>query len=83
MYELIISEPAKKFIRQLQVKQISKIINSIETLSENPRPRGSKKLVGSNIYRIRVGDFRILYAIDDKIKIVDIRKVGYRKNIYE
>ncbi len=83
MYELIISEPAKKFIRQLQVKQISKIINSIETLSENPRPRGSKKLVGSNIYRIRVGDFRILYAIDDKIKIVDFRKVGYRKNIYE
>lgn len=60
MYEVIISEPAKKFIRQLQTKQISKIIGSIEKLSINPRPSSFKKLVGRNIYRIRVGDFRVL-----------------------
>ena len=50
-----------------------------------PRPPGSKKLVNSKeqTWRIRVGDYRILYTIEDQIKIVDIRKVGHRKDVYQ
>ncbi len=83
MYQVIISEPAKKFIRLLQKSSLKKVFGAIENLATNPRPAGCKKLIGSSIYRIRVGDYRILYAIDDKVKIVDVRKVGHRKDVYE
>ena len=49
-----------------------------------PRPAGSKKLQGAseNLWRIRTGDYRIIYAIEDTIKIIEIRKIGHRKDIY-
>lgn len=57
----------------------------MEKLSENPRPQGSKKLVGQNenLWRVRVGDYRVIYLIEDKIKVVEVRKAGHRKDIYE
>ncbi len=61
----------------------NKILRAILNLKNNPRPIGSKKLKGnSENWRIRVGNYRIVYSIDDKISIVDIRKVGHRKDIY-
>ncbi len=53
-------------------------------LSENPRPHGSKKLKGfENSYRIRVGDYRVIYEVHDDVLLVLIMKVGPRRNIYD
>lgn len=53
-------------------------------LANNPRPIGSKKLKGAseNLWRIRIGDYRVVYLIEDSIKIIEIRKIGHRKDIY-
>jgi len=61
------------------------ISHAIDALEENPRPSGCKKLKDAteNLWRIRVGDYRIIYVIADEVKIVDVRKVGHRKDIYE
>jgi len=57
----------------------------INGLAENPRPSGVKKLKGisEDLYRIRSGDYRVIYSISDQIRIVDIRKIGHRKDIYK
>ena len=84
MYKIIISESALKQLYQLQKNVVKKIRVSIEKLSENPRPNGVKKLKGNeeDLYRIRIGDYRVIYSIDDGVRIIDIRKIGHRKDIY-
>jgi mRNA interferase RelE/StbE len=69
----------------LQKQVVKKIEKAIDALAENPRPVGVKKLKGDSedLYRIRSGDYRVVYAIDDGIRIVDIRKIGNRKDIYK
>jgi mRNA interferase RelE/StbE len=51
---------------------------------KNPRPVGNKKLKGEyqDFYRIRIGGYRVIYPIEDKIRTVDIRQIGHRKDIY-
>lgn len=84
MYKIIISQSALKELLSLQKATVIRIQKAIEQLANNPRPTDIKKLKGSteNLYRIRSGDYRIVYAIDDSIKIIDIRKIGHRKDIY-
>ena len=61
----------------------SSIKVSIISLTENPRPQGFRKIKGRDGYRIRVGDYRIIYDIIDLELVVDIIDLGHRKNIYE
>ena len=70
---------------RLPVKTNTQISKAIDKLADNPRPAGCKKLKGEKEYmwRIRVGDYRILYTIAEEVKVVDIRKIGHRKDIYE
>ena len=83
-YEIVVSKSAQKELFRLPQQVNNRIIPAIFKLEEDPRPNGSKKLRGlTNLWRIRVGDYRIIYAIDDEIRIVDIRKVGHRKDIYQ
>ncbi len=83
-YQVIISNVATKELRNLPKEIIPVLYHKMLLLSEEPRPAGCKKLVGNKeaIWRIRVGDYRITYSIDDVICIVDIRHVGHRKDIY-
>ena len=62
----------------------SRVIESIRELSSNPRPSGVKRLVGKlqGVWRIRIGDFRLLYDIDDKAKKVVLLGLGHRRQIY-
>ncbi|WP_254412920.1 type II toxin-antitoxin system RelE family toxin [Dyadobacter diqingensis] len=84
VYQLIITNSAQKEIRNLQKTEVQKIIPAIQSLSENPRPPGCKKLVSvNNIYRIRIGNYRVLYSIDDLIRIVEISGVKHRREAYE
>jgi mRNA interferase RelE/StbE len=59
------------------------LFNLIQALSTNPRPHGCKKLKGRDGYRIRKGDFRIIYDVYDKLLIIEVIAVGDRKDIYD
>jgi mRNA interferase RelE/StbE len=84
LYEITVSKSASRELFKLPSKTNSKIVKVILTLAAEPRPQGSKKLKGgSNNWRIRIGDYRVIYNIDDEVLIVDIRKVGHRKDIYD
>ena len=84
-YSVVYSKTALKEIKSLPQPYARRIYEKTAMLAENPRPAGCKKLVGNKeeMWRIRAGDYRILYTIEDHVKIVDIRKVGHRKDIYE
>ncbi len=84
MYSVVVSKSAQKELQDLPTIVIQRIVPALKLLAENPRPVGSKKLKGStNAWRIRVGDYRVVYSIEDEIRIVDVRKIGHRKDIYE
>lgn len=85
MYQVTIARQALKELENLPKKSTLQIVKAIDDLSINPRPTGCKKLKGENEYlwRIRVGNYRVIYSIDDKIKIIDVRKIGHRKEIYD
>lgn len=76
-YKIVIERKAQKETEKNPVKYRSQIDEIIISLSSNPRPFGSKKLTEKEGYRIRVGNYRILYAVDDKAKVIVI----YRKKI--
>lgn len=82
-YNIVLSRRAVKFLDSLSDKIASPIINTLEALSNNPRPYGYIKLKGAEFYRIRVDDYRIIYEINDNILLIDVIDIGHRKNIYE
>ncbi|MDP1727712.1 MAG: type II toxin-antitoxin system RelE/ParE family toxin [Bacteroidota bacterium] len=84
IYRVVIRKQALKELEELPLKTNKQISKSIDSLSINPRPAGCKKLKGDNeeMWRIRAGNYRVLYTIEDKIKVVEIRKIGDRKDIY-
>lgn len=85
LYTILFKKSAIKELEQLPVQVAKRIGKVIDTFSENPRPRGSKKLEGQNetLWRVRVGDYRIIYFIKDVVHIIEIRRIGHRKNIYD
>jgi mRNA interferase RelE/StbE len=85
MYQIVLKESARKELLRIPKVAIGKIAHAIDGLEIEPRPLGVKKLKGSeeDLYRIRVGDYRIIYAISDTIRVVNIRKIGHRKDIYK
>jgi len=84
MYSVIINKIVKKQLDKIPIVYAKKIAFAIYDLESNPRPSGCKKLVGYNdIYRIRVGDYRVIYTINDNVLIVEIIKVGTRQSIYD
>jgi mRNA interferase RelE/StbE len=83
MYEIEISRTAEKQLKKLNSDLQRKISAVILSLSIEPRPYGCKKLSGFEaLYRIRCGDYRIIYEIIDKKVMVTILKIGHRKDVY-
>jgi mRNA interferase RelE/StbE len=84
-YEVVIKPSAKKELKELPKPFIAKVTEAIVGLANDPRPHGCKKIVNAkeNLWRIRVSDYRVIYLIEDTIKIIEIRKVGHRKEVYE
>ena len=84
MYRVVISKRAAKDLLSLPIPMVQKMHQAIRSLANDPRPAGCKKLVDSKepLWRIRVGDYRIAYTIEDTVRVVDVRKVGHRKDIY-
>jgi len=83
MYKVIINKQILKSLDKISVIYLPSIKKSINDLAENPRPFGCVKLsVSNNHYRIRVGIYRIIYSIEDKILIVKIIKIDHRRMVY-
>jgi mRNA interferase RelE/StbE len=83
MYTVFIERYAQKQIAKLDKKIIPIVKDTIAGLAFNPRPYGYKKLKGEEAFRIRVGDYRIIYEIEDDKIIVIVVSVGHRKDIYK
>lgn len=83
MYQVKIEKAAVKALEKIDEPHYSKLKKSILDLSKNPRPLGYKKLKGREGYRIRVGDYRILYDIIDEVLIVLVLELGHLKDIYK
>jgi mRNA interferase RelE/StbE len=81
-YEVRIVPSAEKEMERLSIPVYVRISTKILSLEENPRPRGTRKLSGREEYRLRVGDFRILYLIDDRTNSVTVVAVGHRREVY-
>jgi mRNA interferase RelE/StbE len=82
-YRLVLTRAARKDLDRLPRKVLERADPLILVLAENPRPFGSEKLQGfENLYRLRVGKYRIIYEIDKAASIVTIAKVAHRKSVY-
>jgi len=81
-YTVLIDLYDQKQIIKLDKQVIPVIKTAIASLADNPRPYGYKKLKGEDAYRIRVGEYRIIYEIDDDIIVVTVVSVGHRKEVY-
>ena len=83
-YKIEISSTAEKSLKKIPQKDISKIIEAIQQLAISPFPSGSRKLRGEEgIFRIRQGNYRIIYEVVDKKLIILILKIGHRKEVYK
>ena len=73
----------KKDLRKLPTHAVERIVAEVELLADEPFPHGSEKLTGSeHTYRIRVGDYRVVYEVFANSKIVEIQRVRHRKDVY-
>ena len=83
-YTLEIKHSAQKELDALDDALFSRIDRKIVVLANNPRPAGCKKLKGyKDQWRVRVGDWRVLYIIDDAAKLVTITRIAHRREVYE
>jgi mRNA interferase RelE/StbE len=83
LYRLVIGREAERNLRLLPQTIARRVVNRIQNLPAEPRPRGAIKLVGrQQDYRIRVGRYRIVYAVDDSAREVRIHFVQHRKDAY-
>ena len=82
-WQIIVSRKAERALRRLPRDLLQRIRRAIDELETNPRPAGYKKLVGSDFYRVRVGDWRIVYVIEDDRLIVLIVTVAPRGTVYK
>lgn len=84
MYQVIISRIAEKQIESLPKHIANNVVAKIDTLALNPRPHGCKKLEGcEKEYRVRSGDYRIIYRIEDNKLIVEVIRVAHRSGAYK
>ncbi len=82
-YELTFARTARKELEALDAPTLNRVFPKIEMLTRAPRPRGSRKLRGeNNLWRIRVGDYRVLYAVDDEACSIDVIAIRHRKDAY-
>jgi mRNA interferase RelE/StbE len=81
-YKITIKKSAAKELADIPKKDLPKIIKRIQSLAQNPRPRGSQKLSHKDEYRVRQGDYRIVYSVDDEVLEVNVVKIGHRREVY-
>lgn len=82
-YAVSFRRSAEKDLRRLDANVQRRVLRAVDSLGRTPRPNGCRKLVGSeNAFRIRVGDYRVIYAVEDAILVVAIESVRHRREVY-
>ena len=82
-YRVELTHTAEKQLRRLGAKHRPRVVESIAALAEHPRPRGARKLSGyDQVFRVRVGTYRIVYEVFDDRVVIIVLKIGHRKDIY-
>ena len=80
-YRLLIKRSAVKELEALPAKDRRRIVPRIEGLASEPRPHGCEKLSGLEQYRVRQGDYRVVYGVDDEARVVIVVKIGHRRDL--
>lgn len=81
-YKLLIKQSAAKELEAVPEKDRQRIVERIRGLADEPRPLGCQKLSGEEKYRLRQGDYRVVYLIEDGAQAVVVFKVGHRRDVY-
>ena len=81
-YKIYFKRSAVKDLDAIPQKDLQRIINRIDLLKENPRPPGREKLSGQERYRVRQGNYRIVYSIQDDVLTIWVVKIGHRRDVY-
>ena len=82
LYSVTFRASAAKELRKLPTPVRKQVSELIESLVRDPRPHGVKKMIGADAWRIRVGDYRVIYSIIDEQLVVEIIKIGNRRDVY-
>lgn len=81
-YRIEIDRSARKALEALDEVTHTRIVEAIRGLAENPRPAGCTKLTGREAWRIRIGNYRVIYEIHDRVLVITVLEIGHRKDIY-
>lgn len=81
-YELRIKPSVAKDLRGIPPADVRRVLDRIEGLREDARPLGAEKLSGQERYRLRQGDYRVLFEVDDAVGLVEVVKVAHRRDVY-
>jgi mRNA interferase RelE/StbE len=81
-YSLFVESRADRYLAKLPQDVQERLDEAIDGLADDPRPAGSRKLRGREGYRLRVGDYRVLYAVDHEARRVTVTRVGHRRDVY-
>ena len=81
-YKVNFAESVKKDFKKVPKPEVVKILDAIDELAKNPRSSKSKKLKGEKLYRLRVGNYRVIYDIQDNVMLIFVIKLGHRSDIY-
>ena len=82
LYSIRFKSSVKKDLRSIPKQDVLRILNALEHLAQDPRPITSKPLTGRDGWRIRVGQYRAIYTINEQEIIIEVIKIGHRKNVY-
>jgi mRNA interferase RelE/StbE len=83
LYKIEWKQSARRELRNMDRAVIQRILAAVEALADDPYPKGSKKLMGSErTYRIQIGDYRVVYSIRAALLTIEIIRVGHRKDVY-
>jgi len=83
MYQVELRRRVQRTLDKLPKSDFQAVIEAIKDLAQTPRPRGLEKVKSTGLWRVRQGDYRIIYAIDDNERIVTVVCVGHRREIYK
>ncbi len=82
MYKIELRRKAQRSLDRLPKDDFDAVVNAVKRLANSPRPKGVEKIKSAGLWRIRQGDYRIVYSIDDSQKSVVILRIGHRREIY-
>jgi len=81
-YKVLIRKSAADELGRIPKRDLRRIVERIRSLGDRPRPHGCEKLSAQERYRLRQGDYRVVYSVDDSIQTVEVVKIGHRSEIY-